>query len=91
MNVVAASHCEVFEGLFRSKLANWRAIEADWPENLTFPVSRKWLSVEWHSVVLDLFTEPLNKTGADFGGLCARASGITLEIRNLRVENRWQK
>ncbi len=50
---------QCYEGLFESELASWHQYEEDWPANRTFKMFQRWFSVEWHSVVLDLCSDPL--------------------------------
>ena len=54
---------QCYEGLFESELANWHAIESDWPHGRTHAMFQQWFSVEWHSVVEDLCGDPIRDDG----------------------------
>lgn len=45
--------------IFEAELEGWHTVEADWPQNRTFGMFRKWFTVEWHSVIEDLGDRPL--------------------------------
>ena len=52
---------ELWEDLFEQKLWDWCTNDAWWPTERTVEKFWKWFDVEYHSVVLDPYDDPIDK------------------------------
>ena len=48
-----------FDLIFEEQLAEWWPVPTDWPANRDLDNFKKWFSVEFHSMVIDLVDETL--------------------------------
>jgi hypothetical protein len=56
---------KVFAYVFENELNGWHTREADWPRKRTLAMFRQWFTIEMHSVVEDLCSEPIRDDDDD--------------------------
>lgn len=49
----------VFAELFERELFGWHTVEEDWPQNRTLELFREWFTIEYHTVIEDLCSDPI--------------------------------
>ena len=52
---------ELYEDIFEEELSGWCTNESWWPKKRTQEMFWQWFNVEFHSVVMDPYEEPIEK------------------------------
>ncbi|MFQ6091239.1 MAG: hypothetical protein ACE5OR_00910, partial [bacterium] len=52
---------EIWEDIFEEKLFGWCTEESWWPEDLSEDVFWEWFDVDFHSMVMDPYEDPIEK------------------------------
>ena len=50
-----------YKKLFESELMAWHTVKREWPKKRTFAMFQEWFELEFHSEVIDLVDDPIEK------------------------------